>query len=496
MQWFPQLKKLEWTAIITIVVVYVTLTFSNLTKLPMFVDEALYLRWGQIAGADATWRFISLTDGKQPLYTWAVVPFMKYFGDPLYGGRFVSALCGLFTLLGVMYGGWLLSGKKLAFWAGLVTLLSPFLFFYNRFAVMEGMMIMFGVWVFNLSILLARTRRLDIALILGIWTGLALLVKSPSMFFMLLIPSAYLLVVDFKQLFTKQTFTFLLLVTISWGMAEVINNIQRLSPWMYMIKEKNSFFIVPYDEIFKDMTRLTNNFQDIWRWHAAYTTIPVLLTALVGLYFWLRQSWRQGLLTFGWFFLPVFGTVLLAKLFAPRYMVFTTPFLLLLSGYALSLIKNTKSQLTVFILISLLPLTQLFSLLRDPIHYSYLKMDEGYVNGWSAGNGTKQIAEWAVARVKTTRAPMTIFTEGTFGILPNGLELYLQDQTNLVTVTGIYPVVDIPPSAVVAHAQTNPETYLILNNTLTPDVPAGLELVASYDKLRDNPMRLYRVIPR
>ncbi len=496
MQWFPRLKKVEWLTLLGIILVYLGLTFSNLTRLPMFVDEALYLRWGQIAGSDATWRFISLTDGKQPLYTWAVVPFMKYFGDPLYGGRFVSALCGLFTLLGVMYGGWLLSGKKPAFWAGLLTLFSPFLFFYNRFAVMEGMMMMFGVWVFNLSILLARTRRLDIALILGMWTGLALLVKSPAMFFMLLIPLAYLLEINFKQIFTKQTFSFIILVLIAWFLAEVINNIQRLSPWMYMIKEKNSFFIVPYDEIFRDPQRLINNFLDIWRWHGAYTTIPVLLLSLVGLYFWYMNSWRSSLLALAWFFLPVFGTVLLAKLFAPRYMVFTTPFLLLLGGYALSLIKNAKSRLALFILVSILPITQIFSLLKDPIHYSYLKMDEGYVNGWSAGNGTKQIAEWAIDRTKSTGKPITIFTEGTFGILPNGLELYLQDKTSQVTVTGIYPIGDIPPSSVVSYAQDNPETYLILNNTLTSDVPGGLVLVASYDKLRDNPMRLFRVISR
>lgn len=496
MQWFPKLKKLEWFTLIGIVLVYIALTFSNLTKLPMFVDEALYLRWGQIAGADATWRFVSLTDGKQPLYTWAVVPFMSYFGDPLYGGRFVSALCGLFTLLGVMYAGWILSGKKLALWAGLITLLSPFLFFYNRFAVMEGMMIMFGVWVFNLSILLARTRRLDIALLLGMWTGLALLVKSPAMFYMLLIPAAYILEVDFKKIFTKETFQFVILVLISWFLAEIINYIQHLSPWMYMIKEKNSFFIVPYDEIFKEPKRLINNFNDIWRWQGAWTTVPVIALAFAGLFAWFKQSWRKALITIGWFFLPVLGTILLARLFSPRYMVFTTPFLLILAGYGMTLIKNTKLQLIVFILISIVPLTKIVKLITDPINYPYLQVDEGYVNGWSAGNGTKQIAEWAVARIKETGKPMTIYTEGTFGILPNGLELYAQGKTKKLTVTGLYPINDIPPAITVEAAHSNPETYFILNNTETKDVPGGLELIASYPKLRDNPMRLYRVIPR
>ena len=496
MQWFPRLKKLEWLAILGIVVVYLGLTLSNLTRLPIFVDEALYLRWGQIAGADATWRFISLTDGKQPLYTWAVVPFMTYFGDPLYGGRFVSALCGLGTLLGIMYAGWLLSGKRLAFWTGLITLFSPFLFFYNRFAVMEGMMIMFGVWVFNLSIHLARTTRLDIALILGIWSGLALLVKSPSMFYLLLIPAAYILVLNFKQIFTKRLLTFAILVLVAWFLAEVINNIQRLSPWMYMIKEKNSFFIVPYAEIFKEPARLINNFLDIWRWHGAYTTIPVLLLSLWGALTWFRKSWREAFIAFAWFFLPILGTILLARLFAPRYMVFTTPFLLLFAGYGLSTIKNFKSQLLVFLLITLTPIYLIAFLITDPIHYPYLKVDEGYVNGWSAGNGTKQIAQWAVERIKETGQPMTIYTEGTFGILPNGLELYAQGKTQDLTVTGIYPIKQIPPFETLDSADRNPETYFILNNTVVPSVPPGLELVDSYPKLRDNPMRLYRVIPR
>jgi hypothetical protein len=211
---------------------------------------------------------------------------------------------------------------------------------------------------------------------------------------------------------------------------------------------------------------------------------------------WFKKSWRPATLSFSWFFLPVFGTVLVAKLFAPRYMMFTTPFLVFLAGYGLTMIKNLKTQILVFTVLSIAPFVQIYQLITDPIHYPYLKMDEGYVNGWSAGNGTKQIAEWAVSRIESTGEPMTIFTEGTFGILPNGLELYAQGKTTKLTVTGIYPIRDIPPAMVVEHAHNNPETYLVLNNTLTTDVPAGLELVASYDKLRDNPMRLYRVIPR
>jgi len=360
--------------------------------------------------------------------------------------------------------------------------------------VMEGMMIMFGVWTFNLSVLLARYPRLDIALILGLWSGMGLLVKSPAMFYLLLVPAAYLLVIDFKRIFTASLWRYLGLLLVVFFLAFLLYNVQRLSPWMHMIGEKNSFFIVPYGEIFSEPKRLWNNFLDIWKWQGAYTTWPILVLALAGLVSWLRQSWRTALLSLGWFFLPLLGTILLARLFAPRYMVFTTPFLLIFAGYFLTLIKPLKVRWTVFLLTSLLPLYLIGKLIFDPLHFPYVGVDEGYVNGWSAGNGVLQIADWAVDRMARTGIPITIYTEGTFGILPHGLELYADGRAPGLNIIGLYPINEIPPLKTLDSVKTNQETYLILNNTEKKEVPQGLELVASYPKLRDNPMNLYRVL--
>jgi len=497
MQFFPKLKLIHWLAILSFVVFYLALTLTNLTSLPIFVDEAIYLRWSQIAWKDASWRFISLTDGKQPLYTWAVIPFFKIFDDPLFAGRATSVFFGLFTLLGIGYTGWLLKGKNLAFWSMFAALISPFLFFYNRFAVMEGTLLAFCVWIFAFAILLAKTNRLDVAMILGIVTGLGLLVKSTALFYFLLIPSAYLLVVNWKKILTKDLFRFVGLVLIAWGIAQVIYNIQRLSPWMHVIKDKNAFFIVPYSEIFKDPSRLLNNFLDIWRWHGAYTTLPLLLIGLFGLLSWVKKSPRPAILTASWFFLPLLGTVLLARLFSTRYMSFATPFLELLIGYGFVAVTSHKKRILLALISSLLPLFLIGKLIYDPIHFPYVKVDEGYVNGWSAGNGTKQIAQWAKDRLKANPNidKLTIYTEGTFGILPHGLELYTQGLPKL-EIIGIYPINDIPPAQVIQNARANKETYLILNNTEIEGVPPGLELIASYEKLRVNSMRLYRVVPR
>ncbi len=49
----------------------------NLTILPVFVDEAIYIRWSQVMKAESTLRFLPLSDGKQPLFMWVVIPFLK-----------------------------------------------------------------------------------------------------------------------------------------------------------------------------------------------------------------------------------------------------------------------------------------------------------------------------------------------------------------------------------------------------------------------------------
>src|SRR3989339_157604 len=71
----------------------------NLTLIPIFTDEAIYLRWAQIGLADPRWRFISLTDGKQPLLIWLFYPALKLISDPLIAGRIVSIVCGFFSLI-------------------------------------------------------------------------------------------------------------------------------------------------------------------------------------------------------------------------------------------------------------------------------------------------------------------------------------------------------------------------------------------------------------
>src|SRR5260221_7286897 len=88
-----------------IILIYLVLRLPNLTLQPIFADEAIYIRWAQIAKAEPSLRFISLQDGKTPLFMWAMAPNLVIFEDPLFAGRLLSVMSGFFTLLGVYFLG-------------------------------------------------------------------------------------------------------------------------------------------------------------------------------------------------------------------------------------------------------------------------------------------------------------------------------------------------------------------------------------------------------
>lgn len=494
MNLIPRLKKLDWLIILGLVVAYLATRLYNLTALPIFVDEAIYSRWAQIALHDASWRFISLTDGKQPLFMWVAMLPLKLFADPLFATRLVSVDSGLFTLLGLWYSGYLLFGKKVAHIVAYLSLITPFLFFYERFAVVESMLTASGVWLLNLGIILILTLRLDVALILGMFGGLALLVKSPALIYLLLIPITYPFLTP-NKLISKATLKFVGLFTLSLLLASLIYNIQRLSPWMHMISAKNGDFVVsPLQMLMQNPYRIWQNFADSQLWVWSYLTIPLYLSAIAGGLLLLKHDWRKFMITSAWFWGPLMATVMSAMLFRPRYIAFATPFVLLYAAYGLSLITK-KYLIPVLITLSILPLSFYYSAYNNPLTLKLPKADWDYQSGWAAGNGVKEISEWLINHANSTSAPIEVFTEGTFGLLPHGLELYTYGRAENLRITGIYPLDSVPPSQVKTSVNTNPETYFILNNTQVKTNPPGLKVILSFPKADGSLITLYQAIP-
>ncbi len=470
----------------------------NLTGLPIFCDEAIYIRWSQIAWKEASMRFISLTDGKQPFQTWITIPFLKIFADPLAAGRMQAVLAGI--LLPFVLGGMVIvffpKRKKLPLLIFFLTIFSPYLLFHSRMALAEAWLTFFAAGSVFFSYLLAKTRRLDVALLAGAWLGLALLVKSQALFFLLLFPLGSIFVpVNFLEKDFSRVFKFFGLFLLSASIAYLIYNIQRLSPWMHMIAQKNQDFAVPLSTALREWPIFWQNLKSSIMWFWVYLTWPVFLLSLVGFVLWLKKDWRQGLFLAGWFFLPFGAINLIARIYNSRYLAFLAFLPILWAGFCLSEAKKKISGHLfglVLLLVFLLPVFRSYQLIFLPESFPFTKTDRGYLEGWTAGYGVKETAK-ILAEIAQNQ-PVIVGTEGNFGLLSQGLEIYFAHHPQ-VTVLGYYPLPKLPPQELVeAVKEDGKRAFFVANNTSGDFSKENFSLIAEFPKVnQQGSLRLYEV---
>lgn len=172
-------NKKDGLLIAVVILSYFFTRLINIEKLPIFTDEGIYIHWAKVAWHDANWRFVSLTDGRQPLQTWATIPLLKLFpNNTLLAGRLFGVVTGLIALFGIFILLYYLFGKKSAYIGSFFYLFTPYFLFYDRMALMDSGVNAAFIWILFFSIVLVKTLRLDVALIFGMIAGLSLLTKS------------------------------------------------------------------------------------------------------------------------------------------------------------------------------------------------------------------------------------------------------------------------------------------------------------------------------
>ena len=461
----------------------------NLTLLPVFVDEAIYIRWAQVMRAESTLRFLPLSDGKQPLFMWLVIPFLKLFTDPLLAGRLVSVTAGAATLVGIFLLAYaLFKSKKVALVTALIYAVSPFSFFFDRMALADSLLSAFGVWTLFLALVAFRNLRLDFAMLSGFGLGGGALTKSPAIFYALMLPITWLLARFPKRKMErlihliKLLGLFLVTLGIGWGLF----NILRLGPNFQMIGLRNRDYIFPVSHLWtnpKDpfLPFIIRSFEWIWSMGPSLT----LVLAFIGLLN-VRRYPKEIFLISVWFLFPILVQAEFAKVFTARYILFSLPYLYILAASAF-LLKGKLSKILVAGLIVLLFTAFKFDylLLTSPEKANLPTTERtGYLEEWTAGYGIKEVSE--ILREEHKKEPKTkivVGTEGFFGTLPDGLQIYLNDVPEITVIgVGIF-IEEVHPSLKESKKAGN-KTYLVVNNTRLKGDPEklGLKLIAAYPK--------------
>ena len=458
---FFKRHKFEFFVLVVLTLIYFASRFYSILSLPIFTDEAIYIRWAQIAKQDANQRFISLTDGKQPMFIWLMMISLRIIADPLLAGRVVSVGAGFMTLIGMYFlGREMFKSNKIGLISSALYVLFPMALVYDRMALYDSLVGSFAVWSLFLIIQLARKVRLDTALILGMVVGGGVLTKTSGFFSIYLLPFSLVLFnfagKDMKGRLIKWVGLALLATIMTYGFYSIL----RLSPYFYIITEKNANFVYPLkDWLDHPFNFFIGNWKAFWDWVNRYLTWPLLALA-IGSFFVGKSFLREKTVLFLWFIIPIVALGLFAVKIYPRFIFFMILFLLPLIAFSLNSISERLKKiylLIIFLILSFALMIKTDFLILTDFSKAYIPVSDigQYISGWPAGTGVKKSIEFFENEAK--KGKIYIATQGTFGLMPYALEIYLINNTN-IKIEGYWPIGDTIPVKTIEESKKLP-TY-------------------------------------
>jgi 4-amino-4-deoxy-L-arabinose transferase-like glycosyltransferase len=506
----------KFVSFFLVIVLYLLSRFQNILSIPVFGDEAIYVRWSQIIESVETLRFIPLTDGKQPLYMWFLAGFFKVISsDPLFIGRLISVLSGLGIMIFVFLTVVILLNYKskitdpikfvqesilknylVGLFSCLIYILTPFSFFFDRMALPDNTLSFFGTLSLFLSLLTAKFKRLDLSIILGVSLGLAWLTKSPAIYFIVLSFLTFVLI-------NLNSLKSVYLPAISAITSFLIYSILRLGPQFHMIAIRNKDYIWPLFEVIKHpLDPFKPHIIDTFMIYSAYISIPLILGGLIGLILYFKNNSKNSLpliIIALWWILPLLANAGIAKVFTARYILFTLPpLIVLLSVGIFEIFLKTKlpgliKYFVIFVVLFGLNINFMTRLSLNPFSTNLTSTESGYIKDWTSGWGIKESSEYLIEQSKTKN--VIVGTEGFFGTLPDGLQIYTNNKNNL-TVFGLGLEFTKIPEKLIDAKNFGDDVYILINQSrlrLNSDELKKITLIKSFSKPGNDNLLLYKL---
>ena len=467
-------------AVVLLVLFFVT-RLINLEKLPIFCDEGIYIRWAKVAWKDASWRFISLTDGRQPLQTWLTIPFLKLFPtQALFAGRLFGVASGFAAITGIFALLYYLFNKRIAFIGSFLYIITPFFLFYDRMALADSAVNAGFVWILFFSILLIKNLRLDIALIFGLIAGLTLLTKSTARLFLgLSVLAPVINLFKNKKKFVLESVNYLILLGLVAFLALALYNIQRLSPFMHYIAEKNTTFVMTYAEFMKNpFAVFWHNLQIIPYYVFSELGYLVGILGVIGFAVLFKKDKGITLYLSSWLVLSFLAVAFLSKVIFPRYLIFLATTLLLTASFYVGQLKRSLSKLILSAVIIVSLYYGWIILFNQPL-LPFPEIDRGqYIEGECAGYGTREIMEFA--RIKSAEKPVILLAEGNFGLIGDMLNVHLLPGDK-IDIRGFWPLEEPQLLENQKEIGTN-NVYAVFSQRKTFPEEWPIKLIMKYEK--------------
>lgn len=421
---------------------YLSTRLLLVQRFPPFLDEATYATWTLQGFEDIHFRFISLANGKEPLLTWLGMAWMVLGAEPLTAVRLVSVAAGLVTLVMVGLIARRIWGKRVALVACTLYAIVPFFVVHDAIGIMEPLVTAAAMSALYLQIRLAQRPALDAALLLGIALAAGLLTKETGQFALVLLP--------------------LSLLCFDWGGARAA---ARLAAWvggvvLALAVAGIGFSILLLSEYWDDLgpTRRAigmhrplgealahplryggENWPLFREALSGYLTVPLLLLFAVGAGLALRARSRPAAVLLAWALAPLAGSVLLANVAYPRYIVIAVPPMVVFAGFGLVRLwewiafrRGATVATALAVLVAVPAVVFDARVIADPAGFEYPALDdEQFATGWAAGRAWEDVADELEQRTGG-RPALVQLGERT----SPALQLLVRDSPNIRLVAG------------------------------------------------------------
>jgi 4-amino-4-deoxy-L-arabinose transferase-like glycosyltransferase len=387
-------KIIENKFLILLSLFYFILRIINLTRLPIFNDEAIYLDWGYREIHVPGFLYYSLYDAKQPLLMWIFGIFANIFGNPLFGGRLVSVIAGFFTFLGIYKLSKYLFSRQVGLISIFVYSVTPIFSFFDRQALMESSIAAVGVWSCYFFLKNLNSNKKNTSIIIGIILGLGFFIKSTTLIFLFSYLSLSILLIIFSKNKLKKTENIVYFL-ISFSLTIIL---LLLNPLFWKTFQTNSRYSLTITEVlaFPLGEWISNLFANLTI-SFFYITPFVFLISIAGVVkIFLEKKFTKNLFLF-FFIIPLVINTILTRVPSDRYLVSFLPFLVIIFSYlSFEVINKNKIYLVLFIFIILIPFSLTIFQIANPAKY-ILSMsnitsfnDLLYIKGQNSGYGINE----------------------------------------------------------------------------------------------------------
>lgn len=403
----------------------------NLTKLPIFNDEAIYLDWGWREITQPGNLYFSLYDNKQPFLMWIFGISQSIFSDPLFAGRIVSVLTGFGTFLGIYFLSKKLFNDKVAILASLLYLIVPIFVFYDRQALMESTVGTVGVWSTYLFIGLFETNKRKFAVLLGIVLGLGFFIKSSALLF----PAAFTLI-SLVLFFRGSNRKILKSLPVVFAVMFAVNLLLLINPQFWSTLGKNRLYTLSIGEIFHFpfaiwFSNFLSNLQILF----FFLTPFVFATALGGIVIVLKSNDQRRRILTTFLLLTIILQTLIARDTTQRYLVSFIPLFVIFSAYFILSIRTKALILMLLSITVIIPAALSLFLIFKPADYILVMSrvssvsETVYVEGMTSGYGIPETVSFFKSLPKTKQIFVGVALNA--GNPENAILVYLARENNI-----------------------------------------------------------------